>query len=355
MYFTTPWINVNATKTLTCNSSSKTWDYKINGASFDVSTDADLTCTATKTANATTQSFAQYIASLAGTTQGDGQLVNENGYRYEGKDPNNYIWFNNEMWRIIGAFGSNRHGVSNTNLVKIVRNETIGDYSWDKESTSTNNWSNSTLRYLLNGCYYNALGESGSTNISGSDTNCSTYCGSLRCDFTATGIHSTGKYFDYKEMIENVTWYLGGPGASGYTTYYPSNIFGYETNSSAIYSGNPTSETSKVGLIYLSDYGYGALASSCARTSHVLNTQAGYGTTACAGNNWLFSLGESWTITPSSSSSTLVWYIGYYGPAQTYDATSLYDVLPVVYLKSNTYKLSGTGSKTDPYYISLPS
>ena len=61
-----------------------------------------------------------YIMGLVGTTQGIGQLVNENGYRYEGKNPNNYIWFNNEYWRIIGVFDSTSHGQSEKNMVKII-------------------------------------------------------------------------------------------------------------------------------------------------------------------------------------------------------------------------------------------
>ena len=211
LYFIQPWLNVNATKTLTCNSSSKTWDYKINGASFSVSTDADLTCTATKTANGTTQTLAQYVASLAGTTQGDGQVVNENGYRYEGKDPNNYIWFNNEMWRIIGVFGSARHGVTNdprtinsvsdTYLVKIMRARSIGDYAWNLVYNNANNWIESSLYRMLNGCYFNALTGTDTTDISGSSVACSNYCiGNFNgvntspasyCDFSRIGIQDS--------------------------------------------------------------------------------------------------------------------------------------------------------------------
>ena len=55
-----------------------------------------------------------YITSLSGSTQGTGEVVNENGYRYEGKNPNNYIWFNNELWRIIGVFDETSHGVNQT-------------------------------------------------------------------------------------------------------------------------------------------------------------------------------------------------------------------------------------------------
>ena len=42
-------------------------------------------------------------------------------YRFEGKNPNNYVWFNNELWRIVGVFNNTTHGVSGKNLVKIIR------------------------------------------------------------------------------------------------------------------------------------------------------------------------------------------------------------------------------------------
>jgi hypothetical protein len=89
-----------------------------------------------------------------------GQVVNENGYRYEGKDPNNYVSFNGELWRIIGVFDSNTHGIASTNLVKIIRNEPIGSYAWDKNDT--NDWPNSSMYHLLNDYYYNGTNESNS-------------------------------------------------------------------------------------------------------------------------------------------------------------------------------------------------
>jgi len=48
-----------------------------------------------------------------------------NGYRYSGNTPSNYIWFNNEMWRIIGSLPTTTPENSSVNLVKIIRNETI--------------------------------------------------------------------------------------------------------------------------------------------------------------------------------------------------------------------------------------
>ena len=50
--------------------------------------------------------------------------------RYYGANPNNYVRFNNELWRIIGVFGNN---------VKLVRSETLGKLSWDSSDSAINN------------------------------------------------------------------------------------------------------------------------------------------------------------------------------------------------------------------------
>ena len=49
--------------------------------------------------------------------------------RYYGSNPNNYVRFNNELWRIIGVFGNN---------VKLIRSEKLGDLSWDSSASSIN-------------------------------------------------------------------------------------------------------------------------------------------------------------------------------------------------------------------------
>ena len=47
--------------------------------------------------------------------------------RYHGSDPNNYVSFNNELWRIIGVFGNN---------VKLVRKDSLGSLLWDSSKFS---------------------------------------------------------------------------------------------------------------------------------------------------------------------------------------------------------------------------
>ena len=239
-------------------------------------------------------------------------------------------------------FDSSSHGVNNKNLVKIIRADSIGGLAWHK--SNTNDWPNSSLKALLNGAYYDW-----DTNSASAATNCYGYSTtvSTTCDYSKKGIQD-----GYRSMIENVTWYLGGGGKSGYTTYTPNNVYGYERNSEAIYSGRSSSTTGYIGLMYESDYLYGVLASSCARTTaHGIGS---YNTAACAGNNWLYGTSYEWTMTPCSYDSDSVYHIAYSGYV-TNSAYAYYGfaVRPVLYLGSTVYKIDGDGSINNPYIIGM--
>ena len=254
------------------------------------------------------------------------------GYRYEGKNPNNYIYFNNELWRIIGVFDSSSHGKTGQYLTKIIRNDSIGGYARDK--SDKNNWATSSLYNLLNTNYYNATdGTNGgncyqySTTITGS------------CDYTETGIQS-----GYRNMIENVTWYLGGKDSTSYTA---EAFYTGERDSTSIYSGNTALTTGYIGLMYASDYGYSVLSSSCARTTNL----GSYNTSACGGSSWLKKETYEWTVTHRSSSS--FYSFNLYDSADLSNGSAFrgYVTRPVLYLKSTVQKISGSGSITDPYKI----
>ena len=280
-----------------------------------------------------------YIISLVGTEQGTGQVVNENGYRYEGKNPNNYIWFNNEYWRIIGVFDSASHGQSGKSLVKIIRADVLDGLIWDK--SNTNDWTVASLNSLLNGAYYNAQDGTNSGYCYGSSINrlISTTVIPTNCDYTKKGIQS-----NYREMIANVTWYLGG-----YSDYDATAeaFYGYERGTQ-VYSGRPTSTTGYIGLMYPSDYGYSVLESSCERTTN-LNS---YGRATCAGQSWLFGKGYEYTLTPRSSTDIVVFSLEL--------GELLFSLVlvgngsrPVLYLDESVYKIDGDGSLENPYIIGM--
>ena len=270
-----------------------------------------------------------YIIGLSGTTQGTGQVVNENGYRYEGKDPNNYIWFNNELWRIIDEAS---HGVSGQNLVKIIKVDSIGGLAWHK--SNTNDWTASSLMNLLNGAYLNSQNGTGGKYCYGYSTTVG-----VNCDYTESGINDT-----YRPMIENVTWHLGGRSMQNATadTFYTAE------RGTTVYSGRPTTTTGYIGLMYPSDYGYSVLSSSCARTTNL----GSYSTAACAGQSWLYLGASEWTITPVSSFSYDVFRV-YNGSLLSSNAYFGYSARPVLYLDSSVYVIDGNGSVSDPYIIGM--
>ena len=274
-----------------------------------------------------------YIISLAGSTQGTGQVVNENGYRYEGKNPNNYIWFNNEYWRIIGVFDSASHGQSNKNLVKIIRADVLDGLAWDK--SNTNNWNTSSLKSLLNGAYYNAQDGTASGYCYGYSTTAT-----ANCDYTKKGIQS-----GYRSMIAKVTWHLGGYSSYSATT---SAFYEYERGTT-VYSGRPTSTTGYIGLMYPSDYGYSVLSSSCARTTNL----SSYNNAQCAGQSWLYGKGYEWTLSPYSSNSSNVFSLDIYGGVGNGNASYGYAVRPVLYLDASVYKIDGDGSLQNPYILGV--
>ena len=277
--------------------------------------------------------LASYIIGLSGTTQGTGQVVNENGYRYEGKNPNNYIWFNNEYWRIIGVFDSASHGQSGKNLVKIIREGVIDGIVWDTSSSS--DWSKASLNSLLNEAYYNAEDGTNSGYCYGNSTT-----SLANCNYTKRGIQA-----DYRGMIANVTWYLGGYSKTGVTT---AAFYGYERGTT-VNSGNATSSTGYIGLMYPSDFGYAVLSSSCARTTNLDS----YDTAACSGQNWLYGKGYEWTITPSSSYSSFVHHLYSFGYLDTNISSQGYGSRPVLYLDASVYKVAGDGTISSPYIVGM--
>ena len=325
--------NTSTPASLSCTGATAEYNQKYQRIEISSIANKYTSCNLTYQTPSSKNYLNNYIIGLSGTTQGTGQVVNENGYRYEGKDPNNYIWFNNELWRITGVFDSASHGVSGQNLVKIIRAESIGGLAWHK--SNTNDWTASSLMNLLNGAYLNSQNGTGGEYCYGYSTTIG-----AQCDYTESGINDT-----YRPMIENVTWYLGGYSSTIATT---EAFYGYERGTT-VYSGRPTTTTGYIGLMYPSDYGYSVLASSCARTRNL----SSYNNATCAGQSWLYGQGGEWTITPSSSDSSFVFRVNSGGYLFIDGALFGYAVRPVLYLDSSVYIMDGNGSQSDPYIIGM--
>ena len=317
---------------VTCEGATGTWLYDEWQLAIEDITSDNITCDIDFTTISQTN-LNSYIMNLSGSEQGTGQVVQENGYRYEGKNPNNYVWFNNELWRIIGVFDEASHGQSGQNLVKIIRNESIGGLAWHK--SDTNDWTASSLMNLLNGAYLNSENGTGGEYCYGYSTTVP-----ANCDYTESGINDT-----YRPMVEKVTWYLGGYSSASATA---EAFYGYERGTT-VYNGRQTSTTGYIGLMYPSDYGYSVLASSCARTTNL----GSYNNATCAGQSWLYGQGYEWTITPRSSGSNSVFYVNNSGNLNFSNAFYGFAARPSLYLDSSVYVVDGDGSKSDPYIIGM--
>lgn len=338
-----------------CENAVCTWDYE--NWYLRVKEITDFSGKVTCNVNFTTINkvkLSDYIISIEGTTQGVGQVVHETftnssgilvdtGYRYEGKNPNNYVWFNNELWRIIGVFDESTHEQNGQNLVKIVRENSIGAFSWD--ISNSNDWSKSSLKRILNpiegdadsGPYYYRKNGTGNKYCYGYYSETITIMPS-NCDFSYTGIN-----LYYRNMIKNVIWKIGGNTKSGGTA---SEMYSAERGTYAR-SGNEITTDGYIGLIYVSDYAYSVLSDSCERTIS-LNA---YNTVECAGQSWMLSLTASllnhFTLRAGMLLST------YNGYTTTTTADAGHSINPALYLNENVYVLDGNGSITDPYIIGM--
>ncbi len=268
--------------------------------------------------------------------------TSDNNLRYIGADPESYIWFNDELWRIIGVMNNidDGSGTKETRL-KIIKNESIGEYSWDnKGANGENDWSTSALQTLLNsGAYYNRT--SGECPYGGNGA-------TTPCDFSTTGLTE-----ETKLMIDNAVWNLGG--SSTYNTLTTYTLYERERGNE-VYTGRPTTWTGSIGLMYPSDYGYATSGGGTGREmclSYNLSSWSNY--SDCYNNDWLFKGTYQRILTPLSIDPYSVCSVGSYGYVG-YDYAYYYsqrEVYPTLYLSTNVKITGGNGSSSNPYHLSL--
>ncbi|MBE6139251.1 MAG: prepilin-type N-terminal cleavage/methylation domain-containing protein [Firmicutes bacterium] len=283
---------------------------------------------------------------LGGTVSSGGNI------RYYGANPNNYVDIGDRdssgnviLWRIIGVFETkyattdkpcdtdsdgdlHYDNCATDKLVKIIRADSIRDYVWDYTSSGsyTNNWSTATLNTMLNGAYYNSTTTSYYNRTKPTSV-----------DFTSNGLSANAQ-----SKVENVLWNLGG--TSTYEIPYTNDWYVYERGTTR-YTGNPIEWVGKIGLMYPSDYGYGADLGQCNKEPYNYDT-----TTSCKGTDWI-SINQ-WTITPISNYWSGVFAVGSPGNVSHCDASNPIEVRPVLYLKSDV-SIVGTGTTSGgiSYYV----
>ena len=273
----------------------------------------------------------------------------DNNLRYIGANPNNYVTFNNELWRIIGVFNNidNGSGTKETRI-KLIRDEPIGEYNWDNKPSGTgssdseygsNDWTDSTLKEVLNnGPYWNKTSGNCPSGKNGATT---------ACDFSTNGLTE-----EAKSMIGDAVWNLGGVPDSGHTA---TEFYSYERGTT-VYSGRPKEWIGKIGLMYASDYGYATSGGSTTNREACLDIDLynWNSSSECYNNDWLYNSNNwQWTLTPDASDSSNAFSVTRSGYVSSRHTTDTNGVFPALYLNSNVKIVSGEGTESDPFVLKL--
>ena len=312
----------------------------------------------TVTNNSITYNYATSESLMNDRLGGTTSSLDGGNIRYYGASPKNYVYFNCEtypstnceLWRIIGVFDGK---------IKLMRNESIGNYSWDTSASSVNSgygvneWSQADLMKLLNpghesesvggSLYYNS--KSG-TCYNGQNN------ATISCDFTSTGI----KNEITKKMIANFTWNFGMYSDS--SDLYSNQIYVKERGTNVF--ANPSdgiTRTStwngKIALPHPSDYGYATDFLKC--TDNIFDVDETDKTFYnCGANDWMLRVGGTtnyWLLVPNNyheSGVNLAYVSGYLINATK--AFYAYGIIPTLYLKDQILH-SGDGSQSNPYQL----
>ena len=225
----------------------------------------------------------------------------DNSYRYAGANPNNYVCFGSDeatcpsdnLYRIIGVFD---------NQVKIIKTTSYGNYSWDTGNINTwVSYNKPNIREELSifiGIYENTWMQK-----------------------IATHSWNVGGISELNGLSIPQTSYIYEAGASH---------TGYEDNM-------------RIGLMYVSDYGFAA------SPSYWTTNLASYSN--AISNNWMYQDSFEWTISRNSDTTNRVFSILYGNVHSNSSANSSYAIRPCFYLNSDVEYASGSGTQSDPFRI----
>ena len=275
------------------------------------------------------------------------QEAGDNSYRYSGANPNNYVCFgsdeatcpNDNLYRIIGVFG---------NQIKLIKYDYVtremlgqdGDYLGNYDSFESN------YKGVMNKVpAYDWNGENQDITFEKTENyNIWSYSALNTVNLNTNFISALGS--EWSDLIATTNWQVGGGTSDNLEYSNAQTAYNYEVGANTA----NTTYGAKIGLMYVSDYGY-------AVSPEMWNTNMGsLGTDTNRSNNWMFMGLYEWTISRVSDStdytllvSTEGNVLGYYSYGYSYGYVTR--VRPCFYLKSSVVYTGGTGTQTDPYRI----
>ena len=309
-----------------------------------------------KTIEITSITLADYVKSLYTGTQGNNGIyyhdanltngANDNSYRYAGANPNNYVCFGStetscptdNLYRIIGVFGDKvkliKYDYANSNLLRENGEYSRDTYSKSKFSTYKGELTTINRYYWNLSTQTNTWSES-SLNKVNLNTN---FINNIRSEWAS--------------KIDTTTWKVGGNtwaniGTSVPATAYQNEIVNPVTTNT---TDSKTEYKAKVGLMYVSDYGFAAAPSAWTLVGWDSDSTKDYRTATSI--NWMYMGLDEWLISRNADGSGSAFLVDNYGRV-SYGSVSgdNYGVRPSFsLLPSITYK-SGSGTQSDPIRI----
>ena len=289
-------------------------------------------------------------------------------YRYRGASPKNYVTFNNEVWRIIGVFPTDDGTGKIENRIKLVKDQSIGNKLWDDGTTAYNYTKNDNLMLLQdnNKSKVEYLEKKDKYDVMltapelGSESNNWAGPATLNTELNTTYLNSLDS--TAQNMIGNTKYYLGGkePIWNNGFVDTPLQFYSYErkiqnTTSNEFYNGtNPNSFIGKLGLMYVSDYGY---ASSNCENKKIWDdsNSSSNDIRACNTTNWLYNIKKDEWLLPQEASDRFngvsVLSDGRVGSGNV--IIDQFAVRPVLYLISSVQIAGGNGTSSSPYTLGL--
>ena len=310
--------------------------------------------------------LAEYIKSQYTGTQGenniyyhDSDLANgagDNSYRYAGANPNNFVCFGttespcptDNLYRIIGVFGENYHGVTGKQLVKLIKY----DYMTTDELGTDGDYSQTYKEWGMDSTYKGTYGDGERIGVyywnykaTGSATN--TWSTSLlnKTNLNTNFINNIGTTWANK--IATVTWKVGGNtwaniGTKTSSVAYTNEITNPVTTNT---TDNATTYSAKIGLMYVSDYGFAASPDAWTLT------MSSYNNTTATNNNWMYMGLYEWTISRYADSAGSAFFVNGGGHVNNFYVSNCRGVRASFNLESSVSYVSGSGSMSDPIVI----
>ena len=289
----------------------------------------------------------------------DSSLINgagDNSYRYAGANPNNFVCFGSttspcptdNLYRIIGVFEDNYHGVSGKQLVKLIKYDymttdelgTDGDYSKTlKELGMVRTYKGTYGDGERIGVYYwNYKAKSSAKN---------TWSTSLlnKINFNTNFINNIGSVWANKIAI--TAWKVGGNTYANIRSVVPATAYQNEVVNPVTKNttDNATTYSAKIGLMYVSDYGFAASPEAWTITMNLYNN------TTVTNNNWMYMGLYEWTVSRSANYSDYVFLVYYDGLVNSDYAGGNRAVRATFSLLPSITYVSGSGSMSDPMRI----